>query len=425
LGFTPTARLPAIVAQPQDVTVRPGQSASFLVDTLEATGQYTFQWQLAPPSGSFVDRLEETTPAFDLVNLNASDDGTRVRVLVSSSSGTVTSAIATIEVIETGTGPTLAISPITNAVPAAGADYTIEVESDESWAALALDPWLTVDTTAGTGNASVTVTVAPNDGEEARVGTIEIGNVIHVVRQPGASGDADQALSGLDFGGNLKVSLSSELLRYGITAIENPGTIREEDPRLRFFLRPLANGGGELIEIAATFLEAGIAPGDALENPSEELTLATPLPENGRHEVLVTLEERVDGSYVESSRRLFSTVIDLGEGPPYQAQFLTKGLRNAAPIREGWFDIDGLGVFRPSGNERGWIFQRFQEWLFVEESTRGYWVYVGELGWVWTNNVSYPYGYVEDGSVIFFGDTKERANQYYDFDEARWIERAP
>jgi hypothetical protein len=64
-----------------------------------------------------------------------------------------------------------------------GSTFTVTAGSGCSWTATSNSPWITItEGSSGTGNGTVTYTVAPN-ADPARNGTISIGNSLHYVSQ--------------------------------------------------------------------------------------------------------------------------------------------------------------------------------------------------------------------------------------------------
>jgi glucose/arabinose dehydrogenase len=104
--------LPVISEQPQDVTVAVGEGASFAVSA-SGPGPFTFQWQRngAPIAGA-------TGPTFTLASTTLADDGAVFRCVVSNGAGSVTSAGATLTVLD-DRRPTATIT-----TPAAGTTYS-------------------------------------------------------------------------------------------------------------------------------------------------------------------------------------------------------------------------------------------------------------------------------------------------------------
>jgi glucose/arabinose dehydrogenase len=103
--------VPAISTQPVDVTVAPGEPATFSVT---ASGQQplSYQWQR-----DGVDIPGATSSSYTLPAAAASDNGAQFRVVVSNTAGTATSSSATLTVTA-GSGPVATIS-----TPAEGTRY--------------------------------------------------------------------------------------------------------------------------------------------------------------------------------------------------------------------------------------------------------------------------------------------------------------
>lgn len=82
-------------------------------------------------------------------------------------SGTnITDGDCTIEVSES-----LTVSGLATLTPDAGS-YDVTVTANVSWTATSNDSWITIDTNAGSGNATVSVTVTENADTSSRMGTV-------------------------------------------------------------------------------------------------------------------------------------------------------------------------------------------------------------------------------------------------------------
>jgi hypothetical protein len=71
---------------------------------------------------------------------------------------------------------TLTISAL-NTVPANAASYDVTVTANVGWSAVVNNSWLSINTTSGTGNAVVSVSVLKNETIDTRVGTITFTQV--------------------------------------------------------------------------------------------------------------------------------------------------------------------------------------------------------------------------------------------------------
>ncbi len=68
---------------------------------------------------------------------------------------------------------TLVVTPETLSFASEGGDAGVTIESNASWSVSLSDRWLSVNPASGTGNGSLTVTAAPNPGDE-RTGTLTV-----------------------------------------------------------------------------------------------------------------------------------------------------------------------------------------------------------------------------------------------------------
>ena len=109
---------PGIGAQPQEVTVAPGESATF---TVVASGAepLSYQWQR-----DGVDIPGATGPTYTLSAASEADDGAAFRVIVSNASGSVTSSEATLTVPGGGAPTATIVSPAAGSPFSAGETLT-------------------------------------------------------------------------------------------------------------------------------------------------------------------------------------------------------------------------------------------------------------------------------------------------------------
>lgn len=129
-----------------------------------------------------------TIPAWCSLSVSAGTSGTSIITLtVSSNSGsarndtlvfTCNGLSRSVEVSQAANEEqphTITITPATASVPSSGGSFTISVVSDGVWNLSAPD-WVSLSTSGGSGNATVTVTIGPNTNEYNKIGTI-IGQV--------------------------------------------------------------------------------------------------------------------------------------------------------------------------------------------------------------------------------------------------------
>lgn len=128
---------PAITAQPADMTVTVGQTASF---TVTATGEnLSYQWQQSTDNGSsWTDITGETNATYTIATTTMDMNGTQYRCVVSNSAGSVESNAATLTV---------------TAIPT----YSITVETDGNGTAFA-------SPASAPEGTLITLTAVPNSG---------------------------------------------------------------------------------------------------------------------------------------------------------------------------------------------------------------------------------------------------------------------
>jgi subtilisin family serine protease/subtilisin-like proprotein convertase family protein len=106
------------------------------------------------------------------------------------------------------------IDPPSAAFAAAGGDGEISVTASQTWQATATVDWITLASpTGGSGNGTLSYSVAANSADVSRQGAIYVSGQTHVVRQQGVAGQPSQAVDGparIDAmaGGNIRIPLS-------------------------------------------------------------------------------------------------------------------------------------------------------------------------------------------------------------------------
>lgn len=142
---TPEIEAPVIISQPQDVTVKAGETATF---TVEATGtDLTYQWQKDDQRGEGFKNYDGKNRASCITgNVGESCNGFQYRCIVSNSAGSVTSDSATLTVVDDTTPPSEttyiitatagahgSISPSGSVEVKEGADQTFTITADEGY----------------------------------------------------------------------------------------------------------------------------------------------------------------------------------------------------------------------------------------------------------------------------------------------------
>ena len=142
---TPEVKVPVIVSQPEDVTVKDGETATF---TVEATGKdLTYQWQKDDGRGQgFKDYEGQNRASCITGNVGESCNGFKYRCIVSNSAGYVISNSATLTVeydtnppsettytITAAAGAHGSISPSGSVEVKEGADQTFMITADEGY----------------------------------------------------------------------------------------------------------------------------------------------------------------------------------------------------------------------------------------------------------------------------------------------------
>lgn len=144
---TPEIKAPVITSQPEDVTVKEGETATFIV---KATGtDLTYQWEIDTKGDNDFVSISGTTgkgASYTTGIRNMENNGTKYRCIVSNSAGSVTSRSATLTVaddtippsettyiITATAGANGSISPSGSVEVKEGADQTFTITADEGY----------------------------------------------------------------------------------------------------------------------------------------------------------------------------------------------------------------------------------------------------------------------------------------------------
>jgi photosystem II stability/assembly factor-like uncharacterized protein len=114
LTVDPAPVAPAITVQPADATVINYDTAAFSV-TASGTS-LVYRWQRSPDGVAWADAFDGEGATLLMTGLTTYDSGTRLRVVVSNSAGSVTSAWAHLTVLPTPVAPTFTTSPVSQSV---------------------------------------------------------------------------------------------------------------------------------------------------------------------------------------------------------------------------------------------------------------------------------------------------------------------
>jgi len=122
----------------------------------------------------YLDRYDGTGSATVRVNVEAnSTSGEREAVLrITANSG----LYATVTVKQAGKRITLSLSPSTLAVRPEGDTKTLSVECNGDWTASCSQSWVQIDNSIGSGNATLTLSVAQNTSGAARSATVTLAS---------------------------------------------------------------------------------------------------------------------------------------------------------------------------------------------------------------------------------------------------------
>ena len=117
----PSSQTPAIVAQPANVSLAAGQSASFSVQ-VSGPGPLSYQWRR-----DGIDIPGATAASYTTPTLTAAETGTVYSVLVGHSGGTLTSAYATVAVVTGPLGPSITSDPVSFTMASVGSTPMLNV----------------------------------------------------------------------------------------------------------------------------------------------------------------------------------------------------------------------------------------------------------------------------------------------------------
>lgn len=132
-------------------------------------------------------------------------------------------------------GPHFIVSPLTADAWCCGEELYISIRSDQPWTVQNLPNWITADNTGGTGNATVILTVLPNDGIAQRTGTVDFDCPFKTetltITQPEIPyfGVTPQTITAAKTGGTYQVNVTADTEWYVITYID------PEDPEGDWF----------------------------------------------------------------------------------------------------------------------------------------------------------------------------------------------
>jgi hypothetical protein len=174
VNITVNPLAPAITSQPQSRSVIAGTNVSFSV-TAAGSAPFTYRWRL---NGTNLPGA--VSSSLSLNNVQPSQAG-GYSVVVSNAAGTATSSTANLTVT---CGYTLSASSA--AFSSAGGSGSVNVTTAGScdWEVLEVPSWVTIDSgSSGTGNGSVTYTVAANTNSANRSATLEIGGRNYTISQ--------------------------------------------------------------------------------------------------------------------------------------------------------------------------------------------------------------------------------------------------
>ncbi|MCB1229279.1 MAG: hypothetical protein KDN19_03380 [Verrucomicrobiae bacterium] len=162
-SIAPTSKTVSTAAQSYDITVTSNTSWSV---------SESLSWaSVSPTSGT----------GNDTVTVSVTEN-----TIVASRNGNLDIGGQTHSLTQQGVPPVTTIDPTTKNVDETAQTYTIDVTSNTSWTVSESLAWASVSPTSGTGNDTLTVTIAENTSTSSRNGTLTIGTESHALTQDGA-----------------------------------------------------------------------------------------------------------------------------------------------------------------------------------------------------------------------------------------------
>lgn len=123
-------------------------------------------------------------------------------------------------------GPHFIVSPLTADAWCCGEELYISIRSDQPWTVQNLPYWVTADNTGGTGNATVILTVLPNDGIAQRTGTVDFDcpfkteTLTITQSEIPYFGVSPQIITAAKTGGTYQVNVTADTEWYVITGVD-------------------------------------------------------------------------------------------------------------------------------------------------------------------------------------------------------------
>lgn len=174
VNITVNPLAPTIASQPQSRSVVAGTNVTFSV-TASGSAPFTYRWRL-----NGTNLAGAVSSSLSLNNVQPSQAG-GYSVVVSNAAGTATSSTANLVVTCTYT-----LSASSAAFSSTGGSGSVNVTTAGScdWDVLEVPSWVTIDSgSSGTGNGTVSYTVAANTNSSNRSATLEIGGRNYTISQ--------------------------------------------------------------------------------------------------------------------------------------------------------------------------------------------------------------------------------------------------
>jgi len=236
--------------------------------------------------------------------------------------------------------------------------------------------------------------------------TLQLSNVIEDLDKDGVEDHFDSDDDGDGFSDELETTLGFDstdrfdLPRRAIISSLDAQKVSANTYKLRARLE--ADGGvsttlGFVFGTSMANMETVVEIGSLGEN--EELTHNVP--------GLLTGETYYYKPFAEN-------VAGISWGSPVKFTVSSNNWWADAEVYQGNWRINWLGAFLP--NENGWIYHLDYGWAYVEsDQVDGLWMWLEELGWVWTNPESSPFLWSAQTSDWFYPIKANGKVRFFDY----------
>jgi hypothetical protein len=161
---------------------------------------------------------------------------------------------------------------------------------------------------------------------------------------------------------------------------------------------------------AQSYLISGLPNGLTFNGDKNSPTISGTLPSVGKYEIQIKGYRWANRQGPSTST--YKLVLQVEEASPWSGdstETLDAGFKSSR-----WF-----GNFYDNGD--GWAYHPKHGWLFVTGSGESsLWMWDGQLGWLYTGNLIYPFFYRDSTSDWLYYKERENARQFWDFAKGTW-----